>query len=59
MDSAKEVLKNLHVALLGATLNEISGENAHALVEACVKIVPEGFQHGAFLLSLLAVSPSH
>jgi glutamate dehydrogenase (NADP+) len=36
------LLKKIHIALPSATQNEISGEEAHALIKAGVKIVAEG-----------------
>ena len=36
------LLEKIHIALPGTTQNEISGEDAHALIKAGVKIVAEG-----------------
>ncbi|KAI0086929.1 NADP-specific glutamate dehydrogenase [Irpex rosettiformis] len=43
------LLPKIHVALPGATQNEVSGEEAEALVKAGVKIVAEGSNMGSTL----------
>lgn len=40
------LIPNIHIALPGATQNEVSGEEAEALVKAGVRIVAEGSNMG-------------
>jgi glutamate dehydrogenase (NADP+) len=53
------LIPTIHIALTGATQNEVSGEEAEALVKAGVRIVAEGSNMGCTTKAIDVFESSH